>query len=46
MELSIPPLPQYVSMVWCLVMHRVIFTFTWMRELAYAAETLVKINCP
>jgi hypothetical protein len=26
---AIPPLPQYVSMAWCLVKHRNNFTFTF-----------------
>jgi hypothetical protein len=29
-ELYLHPPPKYVFMAWCLVKHRVYFTFTWM----------------
>jgi hypothetical protein len=44
---AIPPLPQYVSMAWCLVKHRDNFTFTFtsVRKLLYVPSCVCVCVC-
>jgi hypothetical protein len=42
---SIPPLPQYVFMEWCLVKHRDNFTFTFNNKKQFRSWVSVSGSC-